>query len=428
MKTILLLTGLFSCAPQSDSKTVESTDVRKEKALAADNSINGESIERMGHDSSAKLGDSTRLSADSMRMEVSQRQLPPYTSLTYSKMERIQAGSGTKSVVFNSEKSRLYSMNLEGMSVYEYDRLTRKAIRKFQFEKTRGTGWDYSKDVPISSYEEKPVEAWLTDKDRILWVSLHNAGGIVPIRLDTLKFNTGLGGKPKRVKVYGPDTAKTTITVPLIETGSTPKIIIATPDEKHLLVSNWHGLSVSVLDLQAGGSPYAKPLKNIKMPAIPRGMVSDQARRKTYVAIMGGSSLAVIDEKNWALESVMKLSGGPRHVVQDSSGRLFASFNSLGRIACIDPETGKTLFDTKTANQPRTIVLSKNQAFLFVTCYSSNKLEVYKIHDSRFERVASLPCQGNPVGIDLFEDEKVVEAWVCSYETGDINVFTFTKK
>ncbi len=421
MKTIILLTGMFSCISPSDNKTAGFAGVHKDSVTTAALRVDGDVIDQNAIDSTARA-------ADSIRLEYSRKPLPPYSHLTFSKKERIQAGSGTKSVVFNSERSKLYSMNLEGMSVFEYDRVTRKVLRKFQFEKTKGTGWNYSTDRPIPSYEEKPVEAWLTDKDRILWVSLHNAGGIVPIQLDSLSLNTGAGGKPKRVKVTGPDTTKTAITVPLIETGSTPKIIISTSDEKHLLVSNWHGLSVSVLDLQTRESPFARMVKNIKMPAIPRGMVSDPTRKKTYVAIMGGSSLAVINENDWTLEKVLQISGNPRHVLQDSTGNLVVSFNVLGRLSYLEPETGKTLFSTKTADQPRTIALSRNQSFVFVTCYTGNMLEVYKRLSDRFEKVASLPCPGHPVGVDLYEDEKSVEAWVCSYDTGDINVFTFDKK
>lgn len=71
-------------------------------------------------------------------------------------------------------------MNLEGMSVYEFDQATRKVVREFKFTPTRGMGWDYNKSRPIASFQEKPVEACLSHDDQILWVSLHNAEGIVP--------------------------------------------------------------------------------------------------------------------------------------------------------------------------------------------------------------------------------------------------------
>src|ERR1700682_331542 len=105
----------------------------------------------------------------------------PYSELAYIKVELLPSAPGTKSVLFNSTGSKLYAMNLEGMSVYEFDQPARKITREFKFKPTPGTGWDYVKEKPIPSYQEKPVEACLSHHDKILWVSLHNAEGIVPI-------------------------------------------------------------------------------------------------------------------------------------------------------------------------------------------------------------------------------------------------------
>jgi hypothetical protein len=81
---------------------------------------------------------------------------------------------------------------------------------------------------PIASYQEKPVEACLSHNDKILWVSLHNAEGIVPIRIDSLSAN--IAHKPatpsKMITVVYPESqAYDSIYVPLIKTGKTPKII-----------------------------------------------------------------------------------------------------------------------------------------------------------------------------------------------------------
>ena len=88
---------------------------------------------------------------------------------------------GTKSVIFNSKGTKLFAMNLEGMSVYEFDQESRKLTKEYKFTPTKGMGWDYNRSRPINSYQEKPVEACFSHDDEILWVSLHNAEGIVPI-------------------------------------------------------------------------------------------------------------------------------------------------------------------------------------------------------------------------------------------------------
>ncbi|HEX4876218.1 MAG TPA: YncE family protein [Chitinophagaceae bacterium] len=363
----------------------------------------------------------------------------PYNSLEYEKKEILTAAEGTKSVLFNSTGSKLYAMNLEGMSVYEFDRASRKISREFKFTPTRGMGWDYNKSRPIASWQEKPVEACFSHNDQILWVSLHNAEGIVPIWVnDFSKNNAGRtaepagrtgGQKTKPVTVIYPGISKKdSFRVPLIETGKTPKVISRTADSKYLLVSNWHSRTASVLEMDENKMPYGKVISTIPVSAIPRGIAVDDKHKKSYLAIMGGSSLYVVDNNTWKTDSIMNVWSSPRHVVMDTSGRLFVSYNSLGTIACIEAATGKQLFTASTHAQPRTIVLSKNYQFIFVTCYSSDYVDVYKINADNFEKVASLPCPGHPVGVDVFENDDKLEAWVCSYSSGSISIFSFKKK
>jgi DNA-binding beta-propeller fold protein YncE len=367
--------------------------------------------------------------------------LKPYSSLEYSKVELLHAAPGTKSVLFNTTGSRLYAMNLEGMSVYEFDQASRKIIREFKFKPTKGTGWDYVKDKPISSFQEKPVEACLSHDDKILWVSLHNAEGIVPIRIDSISANIstlatalsgGRGGNKQAVKrirvIYPVSNQKDSFDVPLIKTGKTPKIISRTADNKYLLVSNWHSYNVSVLELDKDRYPYGKVIKTVPVSSIPRGIAIDDKNKRSYVAIMGGASIAVINNDDWKKDTIINVASNPRHIVMDTTGRLFVSYNRLAKVACIDAATGKTLFTASTHTQPRTIILSKNHKFLFVTCYSSDTVDVFKINDASFTKIASLPCKGHPVGVDVFENDIKLEAWVCSYSNGSISVFSFNKK
>lgn len=361
--------------------------------------------------------------------------LPFYNSLRYTKTEVVKAAPGTKSVLFNSAGTQLFAMNLEGMSIYQFDRSSRTVTREFKFKPTRGTGWDYETDKPIPSYEEKPVEACLSHDDKWLWVSLHNAEGIVPIRVDSLPANKHTGqlipddARLKKITVTERGIARRdSFQVPLILTGKTPKVIARTGNNSHLLVSNWHSYNVSVLSTHPERFPYATVIDTVSVPAIPRGIVVDDRNQRSFVAIMGGASLLTVNNNVWMKEKDLAVASNPRHVVIDSSGRLFVSYNRLGQIACIDPNTGETLFTATTAAQPRTIILSKNHRFLFVTCYSSDKLEVFRINDDSFTRIASLPCPGHPVGVDIYENEIKLEAWVCSYTTGKISVFNFEKK
>lgn len=360
-----------------------------------------------------------------------------YEKIIYEKTELLTAARGTKSVLFNSTGSKLYAMNLEGLSVYEFDQPTRKIRREFKFKATKGTGWDYVNDKPIPSYEEKPVEACLSNDDKILWVSLHNAEGIVPIKIDSSSnmpgddTTTDIQGETTRKKIilrYPGRSQKDSFYVPLIKTGKTPKIISRTIDSKYLLVSNWHSYSVSVLEINKDEYPFGKVISTIPVSSIPRGIAVDDKHNRSYVTIMGGATISVINNTAWMKVEDIPVASNPRHIVIDSAGRLYVSYNRLARIACINGLTGKTLFTAPTHAQPRTIILSKNQKFLFVTCYNSDYLDVFKVNEDHFEKVISLPCKGHPVGVDIFEDDTKLEAWVCSYTNGLIRVFSFNKK
>ncbi len=195
-----------------------------------------------------------------------------------------------------------------------------------------------------------------------------------------------------------------------------------------LLVSNWHSYNVSVLEMNETAVPFGKVIATVPVSAIPRGIAVDDTHQKSFVAIMGGSSLAVINNKTWKTDTILPVLHSPRHIVMDTSGHLFVSYNSIGKIACLDASSGRQLFSMATHAQPRTITLSKNHHFIFVTCYSSDFVDVYKINADNFEKVASLPCEGHPVGVDIFENESRLEAWVCSYKKGEIVVYTFLKR
>lgn len=355
----------------------------------------------------------------------------PYSNIAFEKKEMLSAAGGTKSVLFNSAGTKLFAMNLEGMSVYEFDQASRKITREFKFTPTRGTGWDYNKSRPIPSFQEKPVEACFSHDDKILWVSLHNADGIVPIWINDFSKNnakTSTEQKTKPVTVIYPGISKRdSFRVPLIETGKTPKVISRTANNNHLLVSNWHSRTVSILEMDSVSSPYGRIISTVPVSAIPRGIAVDDKNKKSFIAIMGGASLAVISNDTWKNDTILNVWSSPRHIIMDTSGHLFVSYNSLGKIACLDATTGKSLFTASTHAQPRTIVLSKNHKFIFVTCYTSDYVDVYKINADNFEKIASLPCGGHPVGVDIFENDDKLEAWVCSYSNGAINIYSFKK-
>lgn len=352
-----------------------------------------------------------------------------YSGLVFERSQTIPASNGVKSVLFNAKGTKLYALNLEAMSIYEYDRASKKITRKIQFKPVRAPGWNYKYRRSISSFAEKPVEGCFTNHDKILWVSLHNSGGIVPLIPDSpSKTNLNYNGSTKTAYVYNIDTKKIdTLKLPLIKTGSIPKVITTTADNKFLLVSNWKSKSISILKLNDTLAPYATLVKTIGLTATPRGIAMNERDKKIYVAIMGGNIITVINQKNWKIEKNLQVLLNPRHIVTDTAGRLFVSFNSIAQIACIEATSGKILFKANTALQPRTIALSDNQKYLFVTCYAGNKVEVFEIGHQNFKKIFSFKCTGKPVGIALYENQQRLEAWVCNYVGGNLEVYQFKK-
>ena len=61
-------------------------------------------------------------------------------------------------------------------------------------------GWDYNQSRPIASFQEKPVEACFSHGDKILWVSLHNADGIVPIWVNDFSKNNAVTTAEQKTK------------------------------------------------------------------------------------------------------------------------------------------------------------------------------------------------------------------------------------
>lgn len=354
-----------------------------------------------------------------------------YSNLIYTGLENIPSTAWTKSVLFNSSGTKLYTFNLEEMSINEFDCSSKTITKKFKFKPTVATGWDYDLNKPMPSFEEKPVEGCFSHDDKILWVSLHNAGGIVAIPMDSITaLNKAVTGYPqKTIFTFNVEKQRAdSVSVPFIKTGKTPKVIAVTADNKFLLVSNWHSNSVSVISINDTLPPYGKKIRDIKTGVLPRGIAVSEGRYpKTYVANMGSNLISLINNKSWKVEKNIHTGYNPRHIVS-AEGRVYVSYNTSSEIACINNLDNRTLFKSSTSANPRTIAITKNQRFLFVACYEGNSIDVFRINENSFSRIYSVKCNGKPVGIDLLEDSEKLEAWVCTYEGNTLQVFSFKKR
>jgi DNA-binding beta-propeller fold protein YncE len=242
-----------------------------------------------------------------------------------------------------------------------------------------------------------------------------------------LQYQGKTASSSKTLAVYNPaDQTTDTMMVPFIRTGGIPKVITKTADGKLLLVSNWQSGTASILRTNDSLPPYAQKIADLPVGLHPRGMYAN-GNGKAFVAIMGGNSLGVIDLKSLKQQKRIPVIDNPRHLAAGPAGRLFVSFNTLSRIACIDARSGRTLFSAPTAARPRSIALSADGRFLFVTCYEGNRFQVFKVNGNSFKLMYSITCSGKPIGVDLYETESSLEAWVCTYMEGSLKIFTFMK-
>ncbi len=338
----------------------------------------------------------------------------------------ISATYGVKSVLISPDGSRVYSMNLEGMSVYEFDRKSRKLLRKLSFIPTKGKGFDYDRKVPIDSFQEKPVEAALTHGGRYLWISLHNAGGVVI--WDLMDGETCCPGKPCRTvnvhdySVDGEISNLREIRLLFIKTGKTPKVISASPDGKYVFVSNWHSNNVSFIKTYSDKPGEWEKVKDISTGTIPRGLAVSPDSKTLYIALTGGSGISVVDIAGMKKTGEIKAGINPRHVITDGK-YLYVTLNSKSRLIKISINSRTIEAQASTGESPRTAVLSKDGSLIFLVCYFSNTMQAFLTSDLKL--LGEWESSKHPVGVDIYEDSCITELWTCNYLNGTLKVFDF---
>lgn len=368
----------------------------------------------------------------------------PYT-LQLIKTETVKTGMGVKSVEMSPDGSRVYSMNLEECSVFEFNRKSRKIQRRIVFVRHRGRGFNYKKRVWIRSYQEKPVEAHFTHNGRYLWISLHNAGGIVVWDLldgvthvegrpyknayyETCKVDSPQAISPEREesgmrKIPAPGYMRKKIRLLWIKTGSTPKVISSSPDGRYLFVANWHSHSVSVLEIASLNPGDWRVVRVLKTGRIPRGLAVSSDARYLYVAQMGSNHISVVDIA--AMKKIHKIVVGvnPRHIVL-SDGFIFSSLNIAGKLIKID-QGWSIVGSANTLPSPRTIAVSPDGRYVFVVCYNVNYLQVFS--SDSLQPVGRFKSSGHPVGVTIHQSDEFYEVWVGNYSSGTIRIFTFAR-
>ena len=281
----------------------------------------------------------------------------------------------------------------------------------------RAFGYDVKGEV----YRGSPVEAAFTSDGSHAFVSNYRMYGS--------GFDPAAGseacakGEGQRSFVYRIDTQ--TLRVDRVyRAGLVPKFVAVTPDDRLLLVSNWCGYDVSVIDLES-----RKLVAEIEVGRHPRGIAVTGDSNTAYVAVMGATEIAVIDLSPYSEGRSTQSGGGvrfltdvglaPRHLVLSSDDAiLYATLDGEGSVVALDPRTGEELLRARTGERPRSMDISDDGSALYVVNYGSHTFT--KLRASDLSILQTLDTAARPIGItyDSFNDE----VWVSAY-SGFIHVY-----
>ncbi len=277
-----------------------------------------------------------------------------------------------------------------------------------------------------------PVEAAPTSDGRFVYVSNY------------AMYGPGFGPEPgdscvdsgwSNSFVYRIDTETFEIDQ-VIEVGAVPKYLAVSPDDRWVLVTNWCSFDLSIIDTE-----YAVEIARIDIGRHPRGIAITADSSTAYVTKMGGNDIAVIplDElsrpevvsnpgdpdglripaNDLAIEWVENVGAGPRHVVlSPDDAYLFVTLNSEGRVVKVDLETGEVVEKVWTGTAPRSMAISPDGEMLYVVNYTSNTMS--KVATSTMEELDEVRTAEKPIGVTV--DPANANVWVSNY-TGVIQIF-----
>lgn len=201
----------------------------------------------------------------------------------------------------------------------------------------------------------------------------------------------------------------------VIATGSVPKFMAITPDGSRLLVSNWCGFDVSVIDTATDTE-----ITRIPVGRHPRGIAVTSNSRYAYVTVMGEAKILKIDlSSNGVIASVPGAGNTPRHLLLSPDNRyLYVSNNHENLVRKIDLQTGVVLGKARTGVETRTMAMAEDGASLYVVNYEDGT--VSKVRTSDMEILQTEPSGVHPVGITY--DPVTRQVWVANY-AGTLRVF-----
>ncbi len=262
-----------------------------------------------------------------------------------------------------------------------------------------------------------PVEMAFSPDGAFAWVSnYHMYGqGFSAEPSDTCTSGEGF----THSYVYKVDTATYRI-VKVIEVGVVPKYVAMTPDGKHVVVTNWCSMDITVIDTATDAVVATVPSGG----RYPRGIAISKDSGTAYIALMGSGKVIALDLASAKVRDFARPGSRTRHLTISPDGsKLYATNSGDNNVVEMDARTGAILRTVKVGAEPRSMTVSTDGGALYVVNYNGSSMS--KIRTSDFTVVATVPTDGNPIGITYEPTKKAV--WVACY-SGTILVFDDSRK
>ncbi|RAQ45319.1 peptidoglycan-binding protein, partial [Arthrospira sp. O9.13F] len=200
----------------------------------------------------------------------------------------------------------------------------------------------------------------------------------------------------------------------VIQVGPVPKFNTVTPDGRFVLVSNWCGWDLSIVDTQIN-----QEIQRLKIGRYPRGIAVDSNSEFAYVAVMGSTQIAKINLNDFSLTWLNNIERSTRHLNIAPQGKfLYTTLNGEGTVAKLNLETGKVIRRIRTGSAPRSMAISDDGQFLYVVNYHSNTMSKVRTEDMRV--IHTVRTNHRPIGVTY--DPQKRQVWVACY-SGSVMVF-----
>jgi YVTN family beta-propeller protein len=257
-----------------------------------------------------------------------------------------------------------------------------------------------------------PVEAAFSPDGREMYVSNYSmyGAGFGPEGTDTCSPASGYDNS----FVYRVNTSTLAVDQ-VIPVGPVPKYVATTPDGRYVLVTNWCGYDLSIIDRAAG-----RTIRTIPLGRYPRGIAVSPDSVTAYIGVMGTTNVAAVNLRDFQVSWMNGVGSGPRHVVISPDGRdLYVTLNGAGVIAKIDLATRTVVGRVHTGSEPRSMAISADGTALYVVNYASDTMT--KLRSSDLTLLQTVHTPHHPIGITY--DRATHDVWVSCYE-GHILLFT----